>query len=254
MKKGIYSVKVEMDESSRTRQASCDCPAGVDGRCNHLAATLFMLESLDYNENKENSVLLSQEQLPNIPCTSKLCTWNVPKRAEKIKKLEEETGMKTGLSFILPQNIVTSEQELSPPSETGSSNVELPGSRWLLVSPNKSLPLSLEEIKAKSERTKRRLLESVDDRAEIIELTVDQHQSEVWYHVRQPRITAPRCKRCLLKPTTSPTKAIADVLNYQPMKDGIASEAGIVKRYDSHFLEPPLMGLLLITHCWKLKK
>ena len=104
MKKGIYSVKVEMDESSRTRQASCDCPAGVDGRCNHLAATLFMLESLDYNENKENSVLLSQEQLPNIPCTSKLCTWNVPKRAEKIKKLEEETGMKTGLSFILQVN------------------------------------------------------------------------------------------------------------------------------------------------------
>ena len=83
MKKGIYSVKVEMDESTCIRQASCGCPAGVDGRCNHLAATLFMLESLDHNENKENSVLLSQEQSPNIPCTSKPCTWNVPKRAEK---------------------------------------------------------------------------------------------------------------------------------------------------------------------------
>lgn len=78
----------------------------------------------------------------------------------------------------------------------------------------------------------------MDDRAEIMKLTADQHQSEVWYHVRQPRITASRCKRCLIKPTTSPTKAIADVLNYrapvqtQVMKDGIASEAGIIKRYE----------------------
>lgn len=75
---------------------------------------------------------------------------------------------------------------------------------------------------------KQRLLDSVDYRGEIMELTVNQHQSDVWYDVRQPRITASRCKRCLIKPTTSPTKAIADVLNYrapvqtQAMKDAIA--------------------------------
>ena len=171
-------------------------------------------------------------------CQHRLTQTDLCSCYDKINKLEEETGMKTGFSFILPQNIVTSEQELSPPSETGSSNVELPSSRWLLVSPNKSLLLFLEEIKAKSERTKRRLLASADDRAVIMELTVDQHQSEVWYHVRQPRIAASRCKRCLLKPMTSRIKAIADVLNYraqvqtQAMKDGIACEADIVKRYE----------------------
>ncbi|XP_046861077.1 uncharacterized protein LOC124454284 [Xenia sp. Carnegie-2017] len=64
------------------------------------------------------------------------------------------------------------------------------------------------------------------------------YESKLWYDVRQPRITASKVKRCLIKPTTSPTKAIADVLNYhtpiqtKAMKDGIESEAGILKKYE----------------------
>lgn len=59
-----------------------------------------------------------------------------------------------------------------------------------------------------------------------------------WYDVRQPRITASKCKRCLLKPTTSPTKAIAEILSYNPavqtkaMKEGIDWEAKILKRFE----------------------
>lgn len=106
MKKGVYSVKVVVDESSCVQQASCECPAGVDGRCNHLAATLFMLESLDGNENKENSK--SHEQSPNIPCTSKPCTWNVPKRAEKALPIQEMKFVKHGWGKKIhqPKNLV----------------------------------------------------------------------------------------------------------------------------------------------------
>ncbi|XP_046841816.1 uncharacterized protein LOC124435929 [Xenia sp. Carnegie-2017] len=147
--------------------------------------------------------------------------------------------MKTGLSFIIPKpndenNFGTSEtSDYSP-----SYSAHLDGTSMPLVSPNKYLPMSLNEIKAKSERVKKRLLASVSDRDRIMELTVKQHESKLWYDVRQPRITASKVKRCLIKPTTSPTKAIADVLNYhtpiqtKAMKDGIESEAGILKKYE----------------------
>lgn len=278
MKKGVYTVKIVLDSSSCIQQASCHCPAGVDGRCNHLAATLFMLESLDDNSNKENC--RTEMQSENIPCTSKPCTWNIPNKKKskaspiqsmdfikhewgkkkkhsprnilpdpgqhkatpteldsfykKVKMLEEETGMKTGLSFILPQQITSKEL----PLVDSNPNKDKQNSRWKMVSPNKSLPLSLEEIKLKGERTKQRLLSSAVDRTEIMQQTVDQHQSVTWYDVRQPRITASRCKRCLLKPSTSPTKAIAELLSYntpvqtKAMRDGIASEASIIKRYE----------------------
>ena len=123
--------------------------------------------------------------------------------------------MKTGLSFILPKpndenNFGTSETSDYNPSYSAY----LDGTSMQLVSPNKYLPMSLNEIEAKSERVKKRLLASVSDRDRIMELTVNQHESKFWYDVRQPRITASKVKRCLIKPTTSPTKAIADVLNY----------------------------------------
>ena len=54
----------------------CGCPAGVDGRCNHLSATLFAIED---GFRRENSVTT------NLPCTSQPCSWNIPSRKRKIE-------------------------------------------------------------------------------------------------------------------------------------------------------------------------
>ena len=118
--------------------------------------------------------------------------------------LQVKTGMKTGLDCILPQTIIPGKQLLTDSNPVADKCA----SKWKLVSPNKVLRLSLAEIKENGERTKQRLLAAVHDRAEVVQETVHQQQSEAWYNVSQPR----GCKRCLLKPTTSPTKAVAEVL------------------------------------------
>ncbi|XP_046864347.1 uncharacterized protein LOC124458362 [Xenia sp. Carnegie-2017] len=279
MKKDSYIVKITMNERSLVQKAFCDCPAGIDGRCNHVAATLFLLESLDCSLNKVNNFGLQNSV---TPCTSKPCTWNIPKRAakastiqdmkfikhsynkekfksaehilikkipekqkpsnedlhsfyKKIKILEAETGMKTGLSFIIPKpndenNFGTSETSDYNPSYSA----HLDGTSMQLVSPNKYLPMSLNEIKARSERVKKRLLASVSDRDRIMELTVNQHESKLWYDVRQPRIIASKVKRGLIKPTISPTNTnnYHTPIQTKAMKDGIESEAGILKKYE----------------------
>ena len=99
-------------------------------------------------------------------------------------------------------------------------------------------PLSLEEIKDKAQRAKRRLCKSSHHRNYIEQNTKDQHQSPLWYAVRQPRITASKAKRCLLKDTTSPTKAVAAVLQYtaniqtKAIREGIEWEGKIIERYE----------------------
>ena len=68
--------------------------------------------------------------------------------------------------------------------------------------------------------------------------TRDQHQSSEWYIVRQHRISASKAKRCLLRDSTSPTKAIAAVLQYggnfqsKAMREGIEWEGKIIERYE----------------------
>lgn len=75
----------------------------------------------------------------------------------------------------------------------------------------KDAPLSMSDIEQKALRAKKRLFESVNDIEEIVEKTKGQHETRMWFDVRQPRITASKSKRCLLRPTTSPTKAVSEV-------------------------------------------
>ncbi|XP_015769847.1 PREDICTED: uncharacterized protein K02A2.6-like [Acropora digitifera] len=76
----VYAVKVILSGSAEIKKAYCPCPAGSDGRCNHLAATLFAIE--DLFTKATNSAESS-----DVRCTSKPCTWNVPKK----RKLEATT-------------------------------------------------------------------------------------------------------------------------------------------------------------------
>ena len=79
MKKGkVYTVKIILSLNGNITTAFCCCLAGVDGRCNHLAATLFSLEDKTNMGNGLAAAETISKTPENIPCTSKPCTWNVP--------------------------------------------------------------------------------------------------------------------------------------------------------------------------------
>ena len=280
MKKGkVYSVQIAFNKDGSVNQASCGCPAGVDGRCNHVTASLFALESFSTSSECNNN--LSED--PTTPCTSKPCKWNVPRQKkvdpspirsmtfvkheygkekspkavktvrdvraphqqnvtqeqlsnvlEMVKGVEAKTGKKLGLSFILPQTLPNN----SEPTENVSHQQT---SSWNLNSPDhpkQNGPLSLDEIRAKAKRFAKRLFSSGKCQADIEYETRGQHKTSAWYTVRQHRITASKAKRCLLRDSTSPTKAIAAVLQYggniqtKAMKEGIEWEGKIIERYE----------------------
>ena len=290
MKKGkVYTVKIILSLNSNITTAFCCCPAGVDGRCNHLAATLFSLEDKTSMDNGLAAAETISKTPENIPCTSKPCTWNVPagKRKQepqpiqsvkfskheydkvkkhyakeygdvraphqqstasgdlkvfynKVKEVEKKTGKMMGLSLILPHDLPKGANNSAVDTTEPSDNLENRHHDeylWKLTSPDKSNPLSLNEISAKAERVKKRLFDSASNVEAIECKTRDQHNSMLWYNVRKPRITASQGKRCLLKGNTSPTKAISEVLMYKPrvqtchMRKGIEMEPMIIERF-----------------------
>jgi len=284
IKKKIYTVNVIIKPSGDIAKAMCGCPAGVDGRCNHLSATLFAIEDKFSKGNGTGAEHDSHNQTSDIPCTSKPCSWNVPSRKrklepqpiqsvkfekhefgkkvkhsprehydvrashqrtvnsddqkrfyEKVKEIEKSTGKRMALSLILPHDL---------PDDTSNSvnsgtleNPDPDECLWKLTSPNKTGPLSLDDIARKAERVNKRLFDSSKNCTEIECKTRDQHNSMLWYSVRKPRITASKTKRCLQKETTSPTKAISEILMYKPniqtsyMKEGIEMEPKIIERF-----------------------
>ena len=56
------------------QKAYCGCPAGIDGRCNHMAATLFALE--------EFCKLRAKQEETREACSSQKCKWNVPRKCK----------------------------------------------------------------------------------------------------------------------------------------------------------------------------
>ena len=122
---------------------------------------------------------------------------------EEVKIVGRKTGKKVGLSFILPY--VPLQNNDPEPAAQDPRDSEL---NWRLVSTEKVHPMSLDEIPLKVEQVKKRLFDSASERVEIERATINQHTSILWYNVRQPRITASQTKRCLLKESTSPAKAI----------------------------------------------
>ena len=73
-------------KNSQVDKASCSCPAGLSGYCNHIMALL--LELADYSLN-------SFKVVPSeIACTSTLRKWGVPgdKQKKKISCNEKRTS------------------------------------------------------------------------------------------------------------------------------------------------------------------
>ncbi|PFX15072.1 hypothetical protein AWC38_SpisGene20729 [Stylophora pistillata] len=106
-----------------------------------------------------------------------------------------------------------------------------------IVSPIKSNPASLHDITSKADAIIDKLRVQDDDIKKIEKATRDQSNCKQWFVERTPRITASQCKPALMKETTSPTKAMSEILGYNNkiqtghMRNGICSEGEIIKQY-----------------------
>ena len=299
MKKSeAYLCHIVIRSNGLVQKASCGCPAGIDGRCNHVAATLFSLEEFCKVRKQQNEEA----------CTSQSCKWNVPRKRKidlvpianmkfrkhehaKMKKSREpvispghdvrpakyrntnantntkryntyskvidfqsKTGKLIGLSHILQQHTtnvikeaVSLDHNYSKPSANDddeqlcSYDAIQPTDHKEsinLISPIKIHPVSLSEIQKRCEAVIDKL-QVTEDEVNTIELqTRKQSHCSEWFHHRKYRITASKAYRCAsLRESTSPTKAVEEVLCYKKvystkaMKDGLNQEPVIVNEY-----------------------
>ena len=84
----VHAVKIIINANSEIQKAFCPCPAGNDGCCNHLTASLFAMEDI-FNK----TVNMKKTDTDQLPCTSTPCTWNVP------KKRKQEPSTIQGVNF-----------------------------------------------------------------------------------------------------------------------------------------------------------
>ena len=83
MKKTVlYNCYIVLNKCGNVMTAYDGCPAGIDGRCNHVTSTLFALEEFF----KQSKAPVNPSLTLAISCTSKPCVWNVP-RKRKIDNL-----------------------------------------------------------------------------------------------------------------------------------------------------------------------
>ena len=71
-KTSAYSCYIILRKNGLMQRAFCGCTAGIDGRCNHVAATLFYLEEVCKSMDKLEGIRES--------CTSQKCQWSVPRK------------------------------------------------------------------------------------------------------------------------------------------------------------------------------
>jgi hypothetical protein len=93
-------------------------------------------------------------------------------------------------------------------------------------------------IRELGHKVRKNLKFNEDEINEVEKTTRGQANNSVWYNQRKYRITASKCYRIAsLKPDTSPTKAIKEVLQYNSpcqfkcMRDGVEMESKILDDY-----------------------
>ena len=103
-----------------------------------------------------------------------------------------------------------------------------------IIFPIKEHPVLLTEIFDRAKRIKRNLMDSDQERQNIALATKAQSNCQEWFEHRRVRITASQSKRALIKPSTSPTKAMKEILHYNnqyqsnKMKQGLKDEKKII--------------------------
>ena len=79
MKKTVlYNCYIFLNKCGNVLTAYDGCPAGIDGRCNHVTSTLFALEEFF----KQSKAPVNPSLTPAISCTSKPCVMECPKKKE----------------------------------------------------------------------------------------------------------------------------------------------------------------------------
>ena len=262
MKKNLkYNVKLSLcnngEHEGEIAFASCACPAGKgpSGSCKHIAALCYALE--------EFVRLKCTREFET--CTSRLQTWNQPRK----RKLDSQSVYENDFSKKIyrreERNNVKPLNDPRRPSERNSDSIKV--NRELLVkikivkpncgffcllsdeklhqnkneiiSPIKENPVSLAEIVDRAKRVKRNLMVSDQERQNIALATKAQSNCQAWVEHRCVRITASQSKRALIKPSTSPTKAMKEILHYNnqyqsnKMKQGLKDEKKIIWLYEN---------------------
>ena len=158
-----------------------------------------------------------------------------------VKETELKTGKKIGLSLLLPQKTekesVTALLHDHDYTKMDGSQVQ---SHMSQISPIKVHPPSLEDIRTKAKQIKQRLSLSQNEITELERKTKGQSETDEWNLHRKYRITASKCHRVAsLKESTSPTKAVEEILQYKQqcqtakMKEGLRREKEIISEYIS---------------------
>ena len=226
----------------------------------HLAALCFALEEF---------VRLKQSR-DFATCTARLQTWNQPRKrkleprsvyeidfSKKVYGRENAGDRKILHDPRLPvyrdtekanQNMLDNIREanlecgffniLSHDKHPSKVLMETATSSANIISPPKEQPISLHEIHERANIIKTKLFVNANERKRIKEATKQQSGSQKWFEVRKIRITASKCKRAIQRPTTSPTKAMIDILHLkdnfqsQQMQQGLEDERKIVMIYE----------------------
>lgn len=300
----VYNCYIVMDRCANVMTAYDGCPAGIDGRCNHVTSTLFALEEFF----KKCKGPVNSPLTPAPSCTSKPCVWNVPRKRKvenqpiaqikfrrhehgklrkneekvlpstrdfraphqqhpssntdlynllhNVREIENRKGKKMALSLILPQktleenkvNISIDHCYCTIPSPPGNQIAEFDPEEGEsdksnamcteLLPPVKCHPVSPLEIKERCRAISKKLFVDEKDVARIEKETIGQSVNENWNLHRKIRITASKCHRvATLQETTSPTKAIQEILHYKQipqtraMKEGLLREHSIIAEY-----------------------
>ena len=259
-KTAAYTCYIILREQGLVERVFCGCPAGVDGRCNHVVATLLAMEEFCKSRAETETA---------TACTSQPCKWNVPRKRKgevvpvsqikfckheygkskterstltsntklynifsKVRDFEEKTGKVLGLSHVLQQK--TPEQNKVEVLRDHSYCGPLPQCNELnspvstkdkdeLISPIKEHPVSMEEIRARCEKVKKALFVTDEEVKRIESETRNQSADQQWFAHRKFRITASKAYRCAaLKQDTSPTKALREVLQYNAAGGSVA--------------------------------
>ena len=118
-KTAAYTCYIILRRQGLVQRAFCGCPAGVDGRCNHVAATLFAMEVFCKSRAETETT---------TACTSQPCKWNIPRKRKgdvvpvsQMKFCKHEYGKnKTERS---PQ--IVQDQDFRAPYQRITSNTKL---------------------------------------------------------------------------------------------------------------------------------
>ena len=255
----VYACFLVITSVGKILRAHCKCPAGIDGRCNHVAATLFALEQHFKDRGKKTTIDTDES------CTSMPCQWNVPRKRKgpvqpinqmsfvkhdyaKEKKIPKLHSMHNALPKSWENEKVAKMFEMMEKYQKESGNILswthiLPQevkklTQQTLISPIESHPVSARELKERFQKVKRNLMVDELGIKDVETKTRGQSNIELWHHHRQPRITATKCYRVAVqRETTSPTKIIKDVLGYnkvfqsKSMEEDLKMEDQIISDY-----------------------